>query len=213
MKRISARNLEKLKPLGSVGFGWISQVLWSPTGNMLAVCGGDGIAVYVDGFGGQPRYRLEGQSAPVKGVAFNPSGGLLASVGADTALRLWTLRDNEFNEYGRLYGHEGSVDDVAFSPDGSLIATASTDHTIRLWHPTTRNTERVLTGHSDEVTSLLPLIGAAGRCFLPAAMDRYAHGISNGRTTALSLASTTIGYVRLLWTWQGSNWLRRARTA
>ena len=70
MRPIAAENLDKLRPMRSVGCGWISQVLWSPTGDMLAVCGGDGIAIYANAFGGAPTYRIAGHSAPVKGVAF-----------------------------------------------------------------------------------------------------------------------------------------------
>ena len=94
---------------------------------MLAVCGGDGIAIYANAFGGAPTYRIAGHSAPVKGVAFFPGKRLLASVSADTTIKLWDLENAEPSLLRTLYGHENSVDAVAISHDGKRIASASAD--------------------------------------------------------------------------------------
>ena len=154
MRVISAESVNRLRRLGTASFGWISQVAWSPGGEMLAICGGDGIAVYVNGFGGQPDYRAQGTGMPVKGVAFSPDKRLLASVGADMCLTLWQLTGAGLRETLTLRGHVDSVDAVAFSPRGDTIATASADHTLRLWNAASGELEAVLAGHSDEVTTL-----------------------------------------------------------
>ena len=77
-----------MRGLGKVQFGWVSQVRWSPSGDMLAIAGGDGIAIYTQGFGGAPTFRLTAHSAPVKDIAFNSDGSRLASGSADTTLKL-----------------------------------------------------------------------------------------------------------------------------
>ncbi len=121
---------------------------------MLAICGGEGVAVYVNGFGGQPDYRAQCLGAPVKGVAFSPDKRLLASVGADMCLTLWRLSGPGLREILSLPGHVDSVDAVAFSPQGDLVATASADQSLRVWDAASGALKSVLTGHSDEVTTV-----------------------------------------------------------
>ena len=154
LETIKPGNVRSLSCLGSARFGWISQLRWSPRGDKLAICGGDGVAVYVQGFGGAPTFRLRDHNAPVKGIAFSPDGKLLASCSADTTIALYILSGDSARFANVLAGHTGSVEALAFSPDGKLLASAGADKTIRLWSTMSGVNAGLLQGHRDEVTSL-----------------------------------------------------------
>ncbi|WP_439658620.1 WD40 repeat domain-containing protein [Lentzea sp. HUAS TT2] len=79
---------------------------------------------------------LSGHGCEVTGVAFSPSGRLLATVSADMTIRLWDARTGT-SEGDPLIGHHGPIWGVAYSPTGRMLATASVDTTVRLWDPVT----------------------------------------------------------------------------
>ncbi|WP_194820454.1 WD40 repeat domain-containing protein [Nocardia sp. XZ_19_385] len=70
-------------------------------------------------------------------LAFRPGGRVLASIGADRAIRLWDTSDvNHPVPLGDpLPGAEGSTVSLAFSPDGqTLVSGALSDGMIRRWN-------------------------------------------------------------------------------
>jgi WD40 repeat protein len=71
---------------------------------------------------------LSGHREPVAGLAWNPNGSLLASVGA--ALRIWEPATRVSRI---LTDHTAGLTGVQFSSDGTLIATSSQDNTVRIW--------------------------------------------------------------------------------
>jgi WD40 repeat protein len=136
--------------------GWITRVTWSPDGTTLAIASANGVRLYAGQFGGQPSHHLTGHDGHVKGVAFSPDGGLVASVASDTRVKVWDTSDldAEAHEVADLSGHEDSVDAVAFSPDGRTLATGSADHTVILWDVPTMQMRARLEGHKGEVSTL-----------------------------------------------------------
>ena len=61
----------------------------------------------------------------VRSVAFSPDSKILATSGADKAIRLWSVWSGE--EIFTLTGHQNDVFGVAFSRDGSTVYSGSTD--------------------------------------------------------------------------------------
>ena len=67
----------------------------------------------------------------ISGVALDPSGKLLATVGDDHLLRVWNLASGQV--LFQLGPHADWVRAVAFRADGKIFATAGDDRRIRYW--------------------------------------------------------------------------------
>jgi WD40 repeat protein len=75
--------------------------------------------------------RLGPSTAAVADVAFSPDGALLATAGADHAIRLWDART--LDPVVTLEGHAAGVRSVAFSADGKTLVSGSDDDTVKVW--------------------------------------------------------------------------------
>ncbi len=93
---------------------------------------------------------LQGHSKTVWSVAYSPTGGVLASGGADKEIRLWPLAEGGASQ--QLSGHQSYISALDFSADGQLLASVGGDHSVRLW----RNglASRVLDHASREVSAV-----------------------------------------------------------
>ncbi|MFF4409305.1 WD40 repeat domain-containing protein [Streptomyces sp. NPDC001404] len=98
------------------------------------------------GITGTPGIPLPGPTPLVQGLAFSRDGHLLASSGADRAVRLWNLGSGHLKAVllwnvgsGRLKavlrGHTDVVDSLALAPDGQTLISASGDATARSREP------------------------------------------------------------------------------
>jgi RNA polymerase sigma factor (sigma-70 family) len=74
-------------------------------------------------------------------TAFAPDGKLLASGGADRAVRFWEVATGK--EIRRL-DHEGAVCSLAFSPGGQTLVSGDDQGTVRLWDVATGQARRRL---------------------------------------------------------------------
>jgi WD40 repeat protein len=96
-------------------------------------------------------HKMVEAGSPVRGVAMDPEGRLIASGEDGGAVRLWDAETGE-PVGGPLTGHEGAVHAVAFSPDGQRIASAGEDGTVRLWDASTGSpVGEPLRGHQKDV--------------------------------------------------------------
>jgi WD40 repeat protein len=147
---ITIENARHLKELGHIRHGWISQIVWSPDGKALAVAFGDGVAMYVNGFGGTPNYVLS-HPAPAKSVAFHPRKPLIITGSKDTLVRLWTTAKKHVD----LRGHTDTVNSVTFDADGDMLASAGSDKKVIIWRTAPPHDQiMALSRHTDEVSSV-----------------------------------------------------------
>jgi len=84
------------------------------------------------------------------GVAFSPSGSLLAGAGQD-AVRVWRVGDGAL--VAQFHGR-GELMSVAFDPSGELLAAGGSTGAVWLWDLRAKTRIARLTGHSDTVTAV-----------------------------------------------------------
>jgi len=132
----------------------VTDLVFSPDGLRLVSASKDGFIRMWS----VPDGQLIGQVAEHEssefegGVAFHPSGDLLADAGPGHNVRI--IDAHSMVPLRELPGHAAGVTAVRFDPSGRLLATASQDETIRLWELEGGGRSHVLRGHSNWVNDL-----------------------------------------------------------
>lgn len=95
-----------------------------------------------------------GDSSESKGsvYALSTTGGVLASGGPDTFVRLWDPKSGK--RITKFVGHTDNVRSILLSDDGLTMLTASSDTYIKLWSLATRRCLHTFAMHSDSVWTL-----------------------------------------------------------
>ncbi|WP_437736101.1 HEAT repeat domain-containing protein [Sorangium sp. So ce1335] len=122
--------------------GGVTAVAAAPGGARLATVGVDGaLRVWRVGEGAGSPAQPTGtaaeiasfalSTAPLRAVAFDPAGELVAAAGDDGVVRVITLSTGARRD---MPGHEGPVAALAFTPRDGRLASGGDDGTVRLWY-------------------------------------------------------------------------------
>ena len=171
-----------LATVGSEGGDALYTADLSPDGVHVAV-GGDGgdVRVWKLGAGGRPE-RRRSPAERIDGVAFAPTGGLLASASWDGKLRLWEVNGRKAPIATLRTGRDPLLS-VAFSPDGSRVAAGGWSGSVWVWDVRTHELVDTLAGRQ-----LISGIGFSedGRLLVTAGDDGIARvfAVESGRLVA-----------------------------
>jgi WD40 repeat protein len=125
------RRIERLLPIPAGGFG----LAFAPDGRTVAASADDQVRLW-DVASDRQILTLD-HGACVKALAFSPTGGLVATAGADGTARLWHLPSGALCK--TCVAHSGCSLALAFAPDGRTLAVAGSSHSVAvgLWDPST----------------------------------------------------------------------------
>ena len=127
----------------------VYSVVFSPNGQHLASCSGDGTVRLWDVGSGACLQTLEGHTNSVNSVVFSHNGQQLVSCSYDHTVRLWDAGSGACLQ--TLEGHTGSVNSVVFSPNGQHLVSCSYDGTVRLWDAGSGGCLQTLEGYTDTI--------------------------------------------------------------
>ncbi len=99
---------------------------------------------YLDRLARAQGRTLEGHTGVVRGVAYSPDGGRIASASWDRTIRIW---DTATGRVIRSAAAGQPVHAVAFHPDGARLASAGAKGELILWDAGTGQPIRSLLGH------------------------------------------------------------------
>jgi WD40 repeat protein len=109
----------------------VTGLVFEAEGRRIFASGEDGLVYGWDLPDGRPIDGWRAHAARVRGLAYHPPTGLIATVSVDQTARLWDPSTR--GEVGRLAGHAGAVSSAAFAPGQERLATGGADGTTRVW--------------------------------------------------------------------------------
>lgn len=138
----------------SLATGKVDQTEWSPDGRYIALASPEGLTL-CSGVDGTESAFFEKSMPGVQGVAWRPDSKAIAWISS------WMFGVADVTTDGALINTDRIRDvgttgarAVSWSPDGKILAVGMDDMPVGLRNPDSLDTERVLSGHSGQVTSL-----------------------------------------------------------
>ncbi|KAI9146507.1 WD40-repeat-containing domain protein [Paraphysoderma sedebokerense] len=109
----------------------VNQVIFSPSGHLLASASFDKSIKLWDGFTGKFMYNLRAHVASVYQICFSSDSRLLLSASKDSTCKIWDLKTRKMKV--DLPGHADEVYAVDWSPNGEKAASGSKDKALKIW--------------------------------------------------------------------------------
>lgn len=113
---------------------WVRGITFDSTGSTMITAGYDGRLIWwlVEGESPEPIRVIEGHAGWARELAVSPDDALLASVGNDLIVRLWSMQDGSLVR--EMSGHESHVYNVAFHPSGEHLVTGDLKGNLIDWN-------------------------------------------------------------------------------
>src|SRR6266851_384235 len=106
----------------------------SPDGKQLAIGGADAQIHLLNTADGKLIRSIPGHAGSVTGLAFHPSGTVLASSSKDHTVRLWNPTNGQPLTGKPLEGHTAWVLGLVFVAEGTRLASIGADRTVCMWN-------------------------------------------------------------------------------
>ena len=107
-----------------------------------------GFIILLDFNIGSFTHLLQGHTAQVRAITFDPAGKTIASGGADGKVIVWDVDSGD--QIFSIDAHAGDVTGICFTSDGAFIASIGLDSVIRLWEASTGELAATLISLNEE---------------------------------------------------------------
>jgi len=112
---------------------WVRGIAFADKGKTVITGGYDGRLIWapVEGKTLKPTRTIEAHDGWIRAVAVSPDQKLIASVGNDLKVKLWSAADGKLVR--EMSGHESHIYNVAFHPDGKHLVTGDLKSNLIDW--------------------------------------------------------------------------------
>lgn len=132
---------------------WVLALAFSADGKQLFSASRDKSVKMWDVVQREPVLTFSGHTDGVMGIALVPEDKLVASVGADNHLRIWTAA-GDAPQKADVAAHTNTVFAIRLLRRSGQFVTAGGDNAVRIWKSVDGSAVATLSGHSDCVYSL-----------------------------------------------------------
>jgi WD40 repeat protein/serine/threonine protein kinase len=154
VSRITIWDVESAKDIQSfsVDAFWVSALVWSPDGKLLAGSRETGEVRLWSAADGKQVHVFKDHEDAVKDLVFSPDGRLLAAASSDKTVCVWDVEEKTLKH--QFKGHTQAATCVAFHCKGKRLASGSADRQVRVWDLDTGQVILTLAGHEETVQAV-----------------------------------------------------------